>query len=340
MRSFKRILKTAGIFLFAVCLLSAFFIGCYLNGENFHYQDGRERDALSGKVTVFICGASYTLFGICPEVMNSYLGINSYSLAGTLLTLRGRYTLLEQELARNPNVHTVFLEVSPDTLLRNRAEEGPKGDLPMLGRLNTAEARWDYFRAAFTPDEWPEVYYDLVSKGMESALRLVTGSYETENQIMVAGYYENQKPNKEIPNDYSNLFRSKSLPETPVSEDVEWLEKIIALCKENGRNVFLITTPQSKYYNCVYSNLDFYQQWYSEFAKAHGVQYWNFNLAKEKLTLLPDDTCFYDETHLNTQGGEIFTKMLAGIVYQYLNGKDFSYYFFDSYEELSWASNY
>ena len=46
MRSFKKILLTAGIFLLIVSLLSAFFIGCYLHGENFHYPDGLERDEI------------------------------------------------------------------------------------------------------------------------------------------------------------------------------------------------------------------------------------------------------------------------------------------------------
>lgn len=340
MRSFKRIIKTVGIFLLAVCLLSALFIGCYLEGENFHYQDGHERDAISGEVTFLVCGASYTLFGIRPDVLNTYLGVNSYSLAGTLLTLRGRYTLLEQELARNPKVHTVLLEVSPDTLIRDRAEEGPKGDLPMLGRLNTASARWDYFRAAFAPEEWPEVYYDTVSKGLESALRLVTGSYETENRIMAAGYYENHNPDKYIPNNYTHLYKAQSLPETPIAENVEWLEKLVALCKQHGCSVYLITVPQSKYYNCVYSNLDFYEQWFMSFAFKHDIEYYNFNLAKDKLELLPDETCFYDETHLNAHGGEVFTKMLAGVVSQLWQGINIRPYFFWTYEELSWASNY
>ena len=235
---------------------------------------------------------------------------------------------------------TVLLEVSPDTLLRERAEEGPKGDLPMLGRLTDASERWDYFRAAFTPDEWPEVYYDMVSKGIESAIRLATGQYETRNQIMTLGFYLNTKEDYILPMNYPGFYHTKSLPETVNPENVEWLEKLIALCREKGVEIYMITTPQSKYYNCMYSNLDYFQSWFRDFAEAHDIPYYNFNLAKKKLKKLPDDSCYYDESHLNTQGGEIFTQMLADVIRRSRAGKDLSGSFYESYAELDQHSGY
>ncbi len=334
MRNFKKILKSVGAFLLAVCLLSAFFIACYLKGENFHYQDAREREALAGQVNFLSAGASYTLFGIRPDILDARMGVKSYNLAGTLLTLRGRYVLLEQELARNP-VETVVLEVSPDTLLRQREEEGPKGDLPMLGRIERGSVRWRYFREAFSPAEWPEVYYDMTSKGIESALRLVTGSYRQENDIMRAGYYVNTKPDCEIPAADESAFHIQSLPEQVVEENVAWLEKTVELCQSWGAEVWLITVPQTEYYNNAYVNLDYYQQWFTEFAASHSLRYYNFNLAKDKLSLLPDQGCFYDDTHLNTRGGEVFTEMLAEVLENDRNGVDNSQRFYGSYEELT-----
>lgn len=339
MQNFKRIAKTVGIFLLMVGLLSAFFIACYLKGENFHYQDGLERDEISGKVDFIACGASYTLFGVRPDVLNEELGVSCYDLAGTMMTLRARCTLLEKELARNP-VRTVILEVSPDTLLRDRAEEGPKGDLPMLGRLTDASERWDYFRAAFTADEWPELYYDMVSKGIESAIRLVTGQYETRNQIMTLGFYLNTKDDWPLPRNYAELYHTKRLPEAVNPENVAWLEKLIALCREKGAAIYMISTPQSKYYNCMYENLDYYQSWFRQFAEDNGIPYFNFNLAKKKLKKLPDKSCYYDDSHLNTKGGEIFTRMLADTIRRSEQGEELSGSFYESYAELDQHSGY
>lgn len=340
MRSFKKILKTAGVFLLLVSLLSAFFIGCYLRGENYHYQDGRERDACAGRLDYIVSGTSNTLFGIKPDVISYGFTGNCYSLSGTMLTLDGRRALLEQELGRNPNIKMVVLEVSPDTLLRDREEEGPTSDLQILGRLNDAGLRWDFFRRTFPIREWPAVYYDMVSKGIECAAKLATGSYTTENQYMTAGYYENHNPDKPIPNNYVELFRAQTLPETPRQENAEKLKGLVELCRENGRTVVLVMTPQSKYFNCVYANLDFFHQWYTQFAADNGVAYFNFNLARNKLEQLPDETCFYDETHLNAQGAEIFSWMLEDILWWYTQGRDNAFYFYNSYEELTWASDY
>ena len=340
MRNFRKILKTVVIFLLIVGVLSAFFIGCYLKGENYHYQDGRERDAVAGSLDYIVSGTSNSLFGIKPDVISYGFTGSCYSLSGTMMTLEGRRALLEQELGRNPNVKMVLLEVSPDTLLRDREEEGPTSDLQILGRLNDAGLRWDFFRENFPVREWPAVYYDMVSKGIDCAAKLATGDYTTENQYMTAGYYENHNPDKPIPNNYSDLYHAQTLPETPRAENVEMLAELVELCKQNDRDVLLIMTPQSKYFNCVYSNLDFFHRWYSEFAEAHGITYYNFNLAYDKLDKLFDDTCYYDETHLNAYGAEIFSWMLEDILYWHTQGRDNSFYFFDSYEDITWTKGF
>lgn len=333
MRNFKKILKTVGIFLLAVAVLSAFFIECYLRGENFHYQDGLEREELSGKVELLVCGASYVLFGVRPDVLDRELGLKSYNLSGTMMTMEGRYALLEKELSRNP-IRTVLLEVSPDTLLRDRAEEGPHGDLPMLGRLSDGADRWSYFRLAFPITEWPEVYYDMVSKGIESALKLVTGSYQTRNQIMVDGFYDHHKENREVPSNYWEIYHIQSLSEDLRSENVTGLSRIVELCQSHGAQVVLISTPKSKYFNLIMRNLDFYQDWFENFAALHGVRYFNFNLHREKPVLLPDQQYFYDETHLNSEGGQIFTRMLAETLAAEWAGEDTEAAFYDSYADL------
>jgi hypothetical protein len=238
-------------------------------------------------------------------------------------------------------VKTVILEVSPDTLLRDRAEEGPKGDLPMLGRLNTNAERWAYFRSAFTWEEWPEIYYDMTSKGMESALRLLTGRYAARNEIVTRGYYHNTKADKPIPNNYRDLFHAQRLPEQIIQENVDILNEMVSLCREKGAEIYLVTTPQSKYYNCINANLDYYEAWFTAYAAEQGIPYYNFNLLKYKLQYLPDETCFYDETHLNSEGGKVFTHLLADLIRMEREGSLVPQeHFFESYEALSWYSDY
>ena len=339
MRNFKIILRRVGIFLLCVILLSLLFAELYFRGENYDYQDARERDALAGKVTLLTSGASYVLFGVVPDLLDEALSVTSYNIAGTLMTVQGRSALLEQELARNP-VETVLLEVSPDTLTRCRAKEGPEGDLPMLGRFSTAGARWAYFRDAFSLSEYPMVYYDVVTRGMESGWRLLTGSYRKTNREITRGYYYNRKQDAGVLDNYAELYQMYNHPEEILAENVEALDGLVDLCRSHGARVILISLPQSKSYNCMYGNLDVFQTWYEDYAAARNLPYFNFNLAREKLKQLPDDGCYYDETHLNRRGSEVFTRMLADTLGDYLNGEETADRFYASYEELNLHSGY
>lgn len=339
MRNFRKILKTVGVFLLVAALFSVLFAETYLHGENFDYQDTAERDRLAGSVTMLISGASYTMFGIQPEILNQRLGVSCYNVAGTLLTMEGRYTLLKKELERNP-VETVILEVSVDTLIRDRSKEGPEGDLPILGKLSGVRERLSYIGQAFSISEYPMVYYDLVSKGMESVWLAVTGKFHKNNTEMKLGFLPVKKESYKLPDNYGEIFHSAALTEQIVPENAQGLERLIALCRANDANVILVVTPKSQYYNCMYSNLDVFDNWFRDFAEQHGVRYLNFNLEKDKLSLLPDRGSYYDEAHLNGHGSEVFTGMLAERISDIQQGVDYQNLFYSSYSELEAKSSF
>ncbi len=335
----KRFFRTVALFLAVILVVSLALSQIYLQGENFYFQDVRERDELAGSVTYLICGASYVMYGIKPDIVDQYLGVKSYDLCSGLLTMQGRYTLLAQELARNP-VHTVVLEVSCDTLLRRRAEDGPEGDLAMLGKLHGLKERLPYFLQAFPLKEWPAVYYDYVSKGILAAERLPFGTYTTRNKNLSRGYYGEHNQPPPMPTDFRGLYKIYAHPEEIPQENVDGLERLIKLCRDNGANVLLITMPQSKIYNCMYRNMDFFQTWFNDFAARHGITYYNFNLYNRKLELLPDDTAFYDETHLNDYGAEEFSKLFGRLMADRAAGKDIDWQFYKTYADLDYFSDY
>ena len=339
MHNFRRAAKITCVFLAVVLVLSLLFAELYLRGENFDYQDARERDALAGQLSTLVCGASYPLFGVDSEQLNEQLGVSCYNLSSKLITMQGRYALLSQELARNP-VHTVLLEVNPDTLTRSRAAEGPEGDLPMLGRLGSTKQRLSYLAENFSLSEYPMVYYDVVSKGIDAAVRLLRGSYQTENTDMKLGFCPNPKEDLEISTDYRGVYHLRSLPEQVDPQIAEELEALIELVRENGATPILFTMPQSRLYNCMYDNLDFFNDWYADFAEQHGVRYLNFNLAKDKLERLPDERCFYDETHLNGAGAAEFSRILAVAMRDVWHQNDYAWQYYASYREMEYSPGY
>ena len=338
MHSIKKILKTAGLFLLLVALLSTGLAALYFHGECFFYQDAREREALSGSVSLLGCGSSNMYFGFRPDVMDAALGGKSYNLSGLLVSMGGRLELLKLELARNP-VRTVLLEVSAETLVRDRAEEGTEGDLQILGRLDGKE-RLNFFLHNFSLSEYPAVYYDVVSKGIDNALRLVNGSFQTRNGFLHNGYYPNAQKNVYISTWVLENYHTASLSTAIRPENVEALKQIAALCREQGAELILINTPKSEFYDARYDNLDYFRAWYTGFAAAQHIDYYDCNLYREKHKLLDDQEHFGDETHLSDSGAELFTGFLADILAARARGENLEPLFYADYEARDWAVGY
>lgn len=338
MHSIKKILKTAGLFLLLVALLSTGLAALYFRGECFLYQDAREREALSGSVRTLGCGSSNMYFGFRPDVLDAALGGKSYNLSGLLVSMGGRLELLQLELARNP-VRTVLLEVSAETLVRDRAEEGPEGDLQILGRLEGKE-RLRFFLHNFSLSEYPAVYYDVVSKGVDNALRLLKGDYQTRNDFLRDGYYPNAQKDVYISTWVLEHYHTATLSTAILPENVAALKQIAALCREQGAELILINTPKTEFYDARYDNLDYFRAWYTGFAAAEHIDYYDFNLYRQKHKLLDDQEHFGDETHLSDSGAEIFTGFLAEILSARAEGRDLEPLFYLDYEARDRAVGY
>ena len=338
MRNFKRILKTVGIFLLMVCLLSVGFGVLYFQGECHLYQDAREREELSGKLTLVGCGASYMFFGFRPDVFDrDYPGV-SYNLSGLRLTMNGRYELLKLELERNP-IKTVLLEVSSDTLIRTRDNDGVEGDLQVLGRLTGAD-RLRYFFQNFSVSEFPAVYYDVVYRGIENGVSLLEGEYRKRNSYLVRGYFSNVQDGIYISPWFKSLYHTESLEESVQPEDAEGLKKIAQLCRDHGAELILVDLPKTELYNCKYRNHQFFHAWYADFAAEENAAYYDFNLYRWKWALVPDTDCFGDETHLIDSGAQRFTAFLAEFLNRRDRGEDVSQDFYLDYRDRDRACGY
>lgn len=101
--------------------------------------------------------------------------------------------------------------------------------------------------------------------------------------------------------DTSAVFEKAELLE----KNEEYLNKIIALCRENNVELMLVKTPSNEtkeekmYYNKV-----------EEIAEINGVAFCDYNLLYDEIGI-DMETDFYDKTHLNVRGAEKFTEYFA-----------------------------
>ena len=333
MNNFKSAIRTCIIFLIVLTILSAAIMSAFFAGENYYYQDSRERAELSGTLDFFVCGASHAMRGFRPDILDQKLDVNSYNLSCSRQTMQGRYELLNLELNRNP-AKTVVLELSYDSMTRNRDEEGPEGDMYMLGKLGGFMPRIKYFFSAIRPKEYGRMYYNYIDNGVNCIKKIIHGTWTDKNTKLEKGYAAYKRDDDELNQDLKKIYHTRSFEETVYEPNVEYLNKIIALCKEKNVQLILVTTPLSKVTVCRYDNLDTFREWYENIANKNGLQYYDFNLIMDKEEKLPDSSAFSDKFHLGNKGAGTFTKMFTDVLNKEAAGEDTSALFYDSYSEL------
>ena len=305
MNNFKSAIRTCIIFLIVLTILSAAIMSAFFIGENYYYQDSRERAELSGTLDFFVCGASHAMRGFRPDILDQELGVNSYNLS-----------------------------CSRHSMTRNRDEEGPEGDMYMLGKLGGFMPRIKYFFSAIRPKEYGRMYYNYIDNGVNCIKKIIHGTWTNKNTKLEKGYAAYKRDDDELNQDLKKIYHTRSFEETVYEPNVEYLNKIIALCKEKNVQLILVTTPLSKVTVCRYDNLDTFKEWYENVANENGLQYYDFNLIRDKEEKLPDSSAFSDKFHLGNKGAGTFTKMFTDVLNKEAAGEDTSALFYGSYSEL------
>lgn len=330
MRNFRRVLCTALIFVLSAAILSFAFMEIYFRTEYDFFQDASDREAEAGSVDYIICGASHAFRAFNPDVIDEILGTHSYNLSGALISMQGRYELLEKELSRNP-VKTVVLELSYNTVTRTREGDGIEGDLYLMARLSNLSERVSGFFTHFSEDEYVDVCYKFVTEGIKSTVKLVLGKKPDYVGKRIRGYMPSEERTVEFNTNYREYYHKKSMNVTFDDTNLLYLDKIMELCQENGVRVIIVTTPITKAFFCRYDNFDYIYSWYLEYAKEWNVPILDFNLYIGKEDLFPDEKMFFDENHLNKPGAELFSRIFAETEKQLDAGQDVSGLFYKTY---------
>lgn len=342
MNNFKKALKTTALFLVILTILNFLITEPYFASENDFYQDAKEREALAGSVDYVVIGASHSFRAFKPDVLDEGLGVNSYNLSCSDMTTAGRYELLSLELERNP-VDTVVFEVSFDTIRRDRDVEGLEGDLYMISRLGSMRLRVPYFFKNIRLREYVQTYYFYLEKTVKYLKKIPRGKFAWENQSkrVYKGYAAYLDDDREaIDTDYEKIYNTYEFGETICEDNVKDVEKCIQLCKSKGIRVILVTVPISKSTMCSSTNLDVFREWYAAYAAENDLEFYDFNLLKNRDELFYDEVSFQSANHLSDVGAQTFSECFVDVMKMVDAGEDVSSLFFKTYKEYDQSQEY
>lgn len=329
----KALLVTLALVL-CVCLLLSAFCEAYFQYPAYYYEDAKVRKDLAGSLDTLIIGSSHAFRAFDPTVLDETLGTHSYNLSGALLTMEGRYLLLEKELERNP-VRTVVIELSYNALLRDRDYEGPEGDIYLLGRLDSLPERIGAFFKLIRPSEYAEVFHDTLTRSRTAWGMLLKGQIGAPQMEEKRGFIPLQSTDLTLPyyDTFESYFDEFIYPDFRPDRE-KLLRDCVALCREKGARVIFAVTPLSDGPLIRYYDLGQIYEYYVALAEELDVPLYDFNLIRTREDY-PPATAFFDELHLSGSGAETFSRSFADVLARADAGEDISPLFFETYEQAA-----
>lgn len=294
---------------------------------------------------VFI-GSSHGAYGIDADTVTEQTGKKTISLCMGGEYLQDSYYLLRRAFATN-TPDTIVLDLDFDYL---NAEKSNKGSVSASSIYNSFPLCYDklfYFkdkilsldyRAAFFP--WMDFRDNF--KGANAILKTkLTSAYFNYSPDAI-----NMSPNNiymgngfiyRVANKHKESLGHLNWDESKVDQSsVEYLKKIIDLCKSKGTKIVIISVPVPV--EQITYSLDEFNEAYTYLAKLaadNDVEYYNFNLIKN--TVFPrviDDYNDYDG-HMNGDTAQRFSVVLGNFLKDLESDQlTTSDYFYDSIRDI------
>lgn len=321
MHSFKKTLSAVGIIAVLLLVLSAtdtLLYPCTFMRNDIHAISNNTYD------DVFV-GTSHGKMNIDPDTMKDISGRTGHNLC-----VGGEYPvdILYMTKLMIENGHTpkrIIYEVSPGYFVREK-EEG-NNYLLFFHEFPLSLAKLDYFkntvmkcdfRTLFFP--WYEYDFSYEIKHIkDNVTKKLSGDYSAESFATKTQKYHESGFIERYPVDIETLeddYAEEWFPEDIVAKNMDYLQKIIDLCKDNNIEFVAVTTPLSDraLEECNDGNAAL-NDYYTDYFNKAGVPYINFNYGQYYDMTEHDLTCYTDlDGHMNGEAARRFSATLAEVL--------------------------
>ena len=339
MHNFKKIAVSAVSVLLIFVLVSAAMMIPYLQAEYDYYQDSRLRGELAGEIECVALGSSQIQSGILPAVLDQQWSCTSYNLSNILMTTHAKTFFLEKEIARNP-VDTVILELSYDTLRLDAHTDDLYGDAFSFARLDSAAERRAFLSGYMGLNDYSSLYARIFLSSLQYWMDRLTGGSLDNVEDGKKGYRELESHDVSLTAEKAAETHNASHYPTGYQEkNMEDFRGMIELCRRRKIRVVVVTVPVAGSTVWNYENLNEIYSWNKDFCAENQVEYYDFNLLRDRYTMFEDNGSFFDPTHLSAEGAAVFTEKFCDILKE-AETEDVSRYFYPSYEAMKADSPY
>ncbi|MDO5338346.1 MAG: hypothetical protein Q4E89_13065 [Eubacteriales bacterium] len=321
MRSFKKIVKPAviaAVFLVALLVLDFALYPCTFMRNDIHAVTTREYEDI-------ILGTSHGKINIDPETLGSVTERSAHNLC-----VGGEYPIdsyyMTKLILEKQNPSRIIYEIDPGYIVTEK-EEG-NNYLLFYHEFPLSLSKLEYFAASMLKTNfrtllfpWYEysLSYEIPRIG-ETISQKWNQSYEADNFKTSTQEYHDNGFVERYPVDASSFVKSqpKLYYEGAVQEEnMEYLRKLIALCKEKNIEFVAVTTPMPRETLADYeANYRAAWTYFGNFFIEQDVPYLNFNNQYYD-TFSHELSCYTDyDGHMNGDSAREYSVVLGKLLNQ------------------------
>lgn len=299
-------------------------------------------DAAGENVDMIFLGDSRTYRGLDPDVFEDEMGLDNVVNNGTPQQRPTLSYYLLKDMLEKYHPKYVLLSASFNGISMEQEPHYFYFAVDRMGWRNKLRCLIDYYginQGLLTLVGKSEYINNMSLSAMKenviTKMERSRGEFETKKSVMKMNGFKSslhQSTPGSISYSYNRKIKEWSLSDIN-AENLEYMNKIIDLCKSNDIEVILFTPTTSL--SDIYRVED-YQiaiDYYNEYARKHDLKYFNLNYIRDRETIFPDEM-FEDNRHMNYYGSQKCSKIFTQILNDYLDGKNTDHYFYKDLDEL------
>ena len=272
-----------------------------------------------------ILGTSHGSYGIDADIVSQESGIKTMNLCIGGEYLQDSYYLLKQVFETN-NPDTIALDVDfqylvnvpKNSVAANFIYNAYPNSLDKLSYFNDKILKMEYRATLFTWMDYRNNYSDVITI---AKTKLGSDYMNYSGNAVILEKQDVYNGNGFIYRKRTDNLKKDTMPnltwnDTNVDqESIEYLKKIIDLCKSKNTKIILTTMPVSV--ETITNSIDGFDMAYtylSNLAKANHIEYYNFSLVKESVFSRSIDDYWDYDGHLYGDAAQRFSVVLGGFL--------------------------
>lgn len=319
----KELVRAAVFISLAVCIAGFLSMG-FVNDKASYTRLMINEMYNEEHIDLLFLGASHVYRGIVPECVEEKLNLSVYNAGSSNQFPEDSFFLLKEILNRKKTVSVVY-DINY-AMFQNYPEDSSIRTHILLDYFKPGWNKADYALNVLENPFYASLCYsnfmrfkETWKKPRQVAENLYTHLFDRRYKCLDYGYadkdieryagkgfvysYQEMKENNYafIPWDESTINW----------EQVNYLDKIIDLCRERGVNLYFISIPVYSGHLVKEPRYNEIHNFFTQKARNEGITYIDFNL-DEECSLKSDSSMYMDASHLNGKGAEAFSEYLCG----------------------------